>query len=159
MRTTAWLVAALVVAGGVYTTRGCLNQLDPDQKLAAQLGDLCEVARDNMKSPEQGVRELGRYLLKHGSEMSGELVSTIAMIERIDDDRSHDKRAELARDRLHKANCGEDWERFMEAVDADPNASELVEHHIQRLMRTLEIILSGAKLDLRHWPQQLDSLF
>ena len=159
MRTTAWLAAALLVAGGVYTTRGCLNQLDPDQKLAAQLDDLCEVARDNVKTPEQGVRQIGRYLLKHGSEMSSELVSTVATIERIEDDRAHDKRAELARDRLHKADCG-DWERFMDAVEQDPAAYELVEHHLQRLGRTLEIILSGGKMiDLRHWPQQLDTLF
>ncbi len=159
MRTTAWLAATLVVAGGVYTARGCLNQLDPDQKLAARLGDLCEVARDNVKTPEHGVREIGHYLLKHGGEMTGELGSTLTTIEAIDDDRKHDRRAELARDRLHKANCGEDWQRFMDAVEADPKASKLVELHIQRLARTLEIILNGATLDLRHLPQQLEHAF
>ena len=47
-------------------------------------------------------------------------------------------------------------------ADASPQF-RCLEHHIQRLARTLEIILSGAKVDLRlwlrQWPQQLDSLF
>ncbi len=158
MTTKVWLAAALLVAGGVvYTSRGCVNQLDPDQKLAARLGDLCEVVRDNMKTPEHGLREIGRYLVKHGGEMTGELGSTIATIEAIADDNKHDKRAELARERLHKTSCGADWERFIDAVDADPDAYALLEHHIQRLARTLEIIL-GAKLDLRHLPEQLEHL-
>ncbi len=155
MTIKVWLAAALVAGGVVYTTRGCINQLDPDQKLAAHLGDLCEIARDNIKTPEHGLRGIGRYLLKHGGEMTGELGSTISMIEAIDDDKKHDKRAELARDRLLAVRCGGDWERFMEAVDADPEAYELLEHHIQRLGRTLEIIIGTKTIDLPHLPAQL----
>lgn len=151
------MVAALVSASAVFASRGCHDSLDPDQKLGGHLASLCEVARDHVTAPEQGVRRLGRYLGQHAGEMLGEFGSTIALIEQIDDDDAHDQRAGIARTRIQKPllACQADWQRFAEAVEADPEASELLAHSIERLGRTLEIILSGTKLDVLHLPSQL----
>lgn len=156
MKPNRWMVAALVSASAVVVYRGCHDSLDPDQKLGGHLASLCEVARDHVTTPAQGVRQLGRYLGTHAGEMLGEFGSTIAIIEQIDDDDAHDKRASIARTRLQKPllACEADWQRFAEAVEADPEASELLAHSIERLGRTLEIILSGAKLDILHLPSQ-----
>jgi hypothetical protein len=45
--------------------------------------------------------------------------------------------------------------RFAEAVEADPKAAELVERFNERFGRTLEIILSGQRVDVLHLPEQL----
>ena len=158
MKPNPWMVAALVGASAVFAYRGCLNQLDPDQKLGGNLASLCEVARDHVTSPTQGVRQLGRYLGKHSGEMLGEFGSTLASIEQIDDDDAHDERARIARARLQQPlhACQADWQRFADAVEADPEASRLLAHSMERLGRTLEIILSGAKLDVLHLPSQLE---
>lgn len=158
MKPNRWMVAALVSASAVFAYRGCRNQLDPDQELGDHLAALCKVARDHMTTPAKGVRRLGRYLGKHTGEMLGEFGSTLAIIERIDDDGAHDERARTARGRIEEPlrACQTDWQRFAEAVEADPEASGLLAHNIERLGRTLEIILSGAKLDVLHLPSQLE---
>lgn len=160
MKPNPWMVVALVGASAVFAYRGCHNQLDPDQKLGGHLASLCEVARDHMTTPAQGVRRLGRYLDKHAGEMLGELGSTLAIIERIEDDDAHDERASIARTRIQEPlrACRADWQRFADAVESDPEASALIAHSIERLGRTLEIILSGAKLDVLHLPSQLERL-
>jgi hypothetical protein len=159
MKATGWVLGALVAAGVVFTVKGgCLNSEDPpDVRLAGRFDQMCEIARDNIQTPERGVRKLGGFLDKHTGDMFGAFGDTLAAIERIPDDAKHDKRAELARDRLQKPfiRCARDWMRFAEAVDADPKASELVERFNERFGRTLEIILSGQRLDLLHLPEQL----
>jgi hypothetical protein len=162
MRTKGWLVLALVVSGLVFAYRGCLNELDPDQRLAGHLQAMCEIARDHIPAPEKGVRKLGAYLVKHGGAITGELGSTLATIERIQDDEYHDERAMIARDRIHKPlrACERDWARFAQAVDADPRASAAVERALRRLNRTLEILFGGRRhVPLRDWPRELVRAF
>ena len=67
------------------------------------------------------------------------------------------QRARLARDRIRKPlrACERDWIRFGNAVEANPEATALVERFSLRLNRTIEIIFSGAKLDLIEMPAQL----
>jgi hypothetical protein len=159
MKTTGWLAAALVAGGLVYGARGgCLNTSHsaPDEKLAKHFEETCEIARDNVRTPERGVRRLGRYLADNN--LIGNLGATIMTIERIDDDRAHDDRARLARDRLHEPlrACEHDWRKFAEAVEADPAAIALVERASRRLNRTLEIILQDQTIDLLHLPAQLE---
>lgn len=159
MKASGWVVGALVAAGVVFTVKGgCLSSEDPpDVRLAARFDQMCEIARDNIQTPERGVRKLGRFLDKHTGDMFGAFGDTLAAIERIPDDAKHDKRAALARDRLHNPfiRCARDWMRFAEAVEADPKAAELVERFNERFGRTLEIILSGQRVDLLHLPEQL----
>jgi hypothetical protein len=150
-----WFVVASVAAGTVYSARGCLNSSDPDERLGSRFEKLCGIARDNVDTPEAGVRKIGRYLGSHADDMFGEFGGTIALIERIDDDDAHDERAYLARQRLVQpwVECRHDWNQFLDAVEADPEASALVQSKVERLSRTLEIIFSGA--DLRAIPAQI----
>jgi len=161
MTAKAWFTTALVAGGVVFAVRaagGCLNKPAPDQRLAGQLDDLCEIARDHVDRPEPGVRELGRYLGRHAGELLGNFGDTIALIERIPDDDAHDERARIARDRSQRPlrACQLDWIRFAQAVEADPAASALLERAVVRLNRTLEIVLGGNRWTLRGLPGQLE---
>jgi len=164
MKTKGWIVAGALVAGGVVLATkggGCLRQEQaPDQRLASRFVSLCEIARANVDTPERGVRKLGHYLDKHAGDLLGDWGQTLAAIERIGDDRRHDDRARLARNRLTKPlrACERDWSRFGEAVENDPEAARLVENFGARLNRTFEIIFSGGpRFDLLHLPEQLEA--
>jgi len=159
--TKTWLVP-VVLAGGVFgvyaTTGGCLNSKEPDQKLASRFDDLCDIAETGAKKPEQGVRKLGRYLADHSGDMLKDLADTVALIERISDDSAHDARAGVARDRIHKPliDCAETWMEFGDAIAADPAATELMNKGVERIGRTLEIILGeGDTLEIRDLPAAL----
>lgn len=158
MTKRVWIVPALLVGGvAAYQLSGCLSK-EPDQKLAGRFEDLCEIAGDNIKTPEKGVRKLGRYLGSHTDDLLGELGGTIQLIERIDNDDAHDARAQLARDRIGKPlrECEQTWMEFFEAVDDDPAADALLERGVERLGRTLEIIFGEDKtIDFRHLPVDL----
>ena len=160
MRATGWVLGALVAGGVVVTVKGgCLNsEPAPDERLASHFGNMCKIARDNVKSPERGVRKLGHYLDDNARAMFGDFGDLLATIERISDDDKHDKRAEKARNRLQRPwiTCARDWQRFGEAVEEDEKALELVQHFNDRLGRTLEIIFSGTEgFDLLRVPMQL----
>jgi hypothetical protein len=161
MNAKRWVVAAVVVGGIVFAQRGCLNQLAPDEKLAEHLEAMCTIARDHVDSPEPGVRALGRYLGRHAGEILGNVGSTIALIERIPDDTKHDERARVARQRIQTPAraCEEDWARFNRAVERDPNAKALLERHLRRLNRTLEIVFGKTSFTLRDLPRQLELMF
>lgn len=160
MKTRGWITLVILVGGLVWASRACrLNTVDPDQRVAAHLDALCEIARDHVRAPEKGVRTMGRYLGKHTGDLTGALGSTIATIERIQDDAYHDERARIARERIQGPlrACERDWARFAQAVEADPEASALVERALRRLNRTLEIIFgrSAAGRTLRDLPGEL----
>ncbi len=161
MKTPGWILGALVAGGVVFTIKGgCLSsQSAPDDRLAGHFDKLmCGIARNNIKTPERGVRELGRYLDKHAGEMFGDFGEMLATIERIQDDDKHDRRAEKARDRLQKPMiaCGRDWNRFGEAISEDPKAMELLERFNERLSRTFEIIFGADGFDVMKLPEKLE---
>jgi hypothetical protein len=162
MKMQGWLTGALVagcVVFGVRTAGGCLSSSKaPDEQLASRLQDLCDIARGNIETPEKGVRALGRYFGKHTEDLMGEFGATMQVIENIPDDTKHDDRAYLARDRIQKPlrACQRDWDRFGQAVSRDPAASALLEHAINRINRTLEIILQTTELDFRTLPAALE---
>jgi hypothetical protein len=161
MKTSGWILGALVAGGVAFSIKGgCLNsERAPDERLAGHFEKLmCGIARDNVKTPEKGVRELGRYMDKHARDMFGDFGDMLATIERIPDDTKHDRRAEKARDRLAKpiVACARDWNRFGEAIGNDPKAMALLEHFNERLSRTFEIIFgSNSRFDILQLPQQL----
>jgi hypothetical protein len=166
MKLTGWLAGALVAGGVVMTMRsGCLSKSQaPDERFAGRLDDLCAIARKHVDTPEVGVRALGRYFDKHVGDMLGEWGDTIAAIERIPDDKKHDDRARLARDRMRKPAlaCAADWQAFNRAVERDPKAKALVERFAERLQRTFEIIGSGASVTgpravLENLPSELEA--
>jgi hypothetical protein len=157
MKARGWVVAALVAAGVTMIARGgCLNRSKaPDEELASRFDKLCDIARDNVGTPEAGVKKLGRYLGAHLDDIFGELGGTLAAIETTSDDAKHDDRARLARERLGAPwrACERDWMRFADALERDPNASALVDRAAERLSRTIDIIFSGA--DLRELPARV----
>ena len=161
MKATGWILGAVVAAGvGFSIKSGCLNsEKAPDERLAGHFEKMmCGIARDNVKTPERGVRKLGHYLDKNVGAMFGDFGEMFATIERISDDGKHDKRAEKARDRLQKPfiKCARDWNRFGEAVGNDPKAIELLERFNERLSRTFDIIFGeGQRFDLLQLPQQM----
>jgi len=164
MKLQGWIAGALLAGGVVFAMRGgCLNSSSsaPDQRLAKRYDEICGIARDNIGTPEKGVRKLGHYLDKNVEHLLGDWGAMFATIERIPDDGKHDERARVARDRLQKPlkACEATWQRFGEAVQADPEAAALVQRFSVRLNRTFEILFKGAQLDLTdfaHLPQQLE---
>jgi hypothetical protein len=105
---------------------------------------VCKIARDGIKNAVMGERKLGVYLVRNVGDMLDDFGSTIAAIERIKDDDKHDARARLARDRWDRELCIHDWQEFDDAIQASPEAQELLQHAADRLGRTLQIIFSGA---------------
>ena len=73
----------------------------------------------------------------------------LVMIERIEEDAAHDKRAALASKRMSKVliKCERTFEAFGLAVEADEKASELLEVKGTRFARTREILLGGGRRD------------
>jgi hypothetical protein len=158
MKLTGWITGVLVTGGVVFAMRGCLSrQSAPDERLAGRLDDMCQIARKNVDTPEAGLRRLGTYLDEHTGDLLGEWGDTIAAIERIPDDAKHDDRARLARDRIRKPvlACAGDWNRFGQAVENDPAAKATLDHFMERLSRTFEIIGSG--MSLHDLPSELDA--
>jgi hypothetical protein len=161
MTLRSWVVVALIIAGIVVLYRGCAEPDAPDERLAEHFDAMCDIARKGIDSPEKGIRKLGRYVGKHLDDMLGDFGGTISTIEGIDDDERHDDRARTARDRIAAplAACEADWERFADAVESDPDASAVLMRAIERLNRTLEILLSSKQLDFRDLPAQLRERF
>jgi len=163
MKKLGWIATALVAGGVAYSINGgCLSsEREPDARLAGHFEKMmCGIARDNIKTPERGVRQLGHYLDKHAGEMFGDFGDMLATIERIPDDAKHDRRAERARDTLARPviRCGRDWNRFGEAVSEDPRAIEVLERFNERLGRTFEIIFGdGSQFDLLTLPNKLEN--
>lgn len=161
MKLEGWLFTALVTGGVVFYMRGgCVNSTAPDEELADHFEELCEIAADNIETPQKGVKKLGRYMVRHLDDIFGDFGATLIAIEKIPDDTKHDRRAELARDRMQKPwiECGSKWQQFWVAVDEDPDASAMVDRTMDRLNRTLEIIFSskdGKKIDVRTLPSAL----
>jgi len=158
MRAKSWIVTLVVVGGVGMGIRGCdVSSREPDQKLAAHLEDMCEIARTNIETPERGIKKLGVYLGGNLGDITGAFGNTIAAIERISDDAKHDARARLARDRIHGPLivCEGDWLRFGEAVEANPKAARMVERAAKRLERTFDILFGKRSFTLRELPVQL----
>jgi hypothetical protein len=155
MKLSGWLVTALVAGGAVYGIRGgCVNSTAPDEELADHFEELCEIAGDNIDTPKKGVKKIGRYFARHLDDILGDFGSTIVTIEKISDDRKHDERARLARDRMQRPwmECRNEWQQFWIAVDGDPEASEMANRAMDRLGRTFEIIFNSTNVDLRNLP-------
>ena len=157
MKGTSWLAIAAIAGGAAYTAKGCLNRPAPDQKLAGQLEDMCEIARAGAADPVAGVTAYGRYLLGNAGDIAKNAVDMVTLIERIHDEGAHTERAIIARDRLRAVHCSDDWERFHRAVEQDPEAKRLVQDAMERLDSTLQIILKPG-MRLRDLPARLEQL-
>src|SRR5688500_15350840 len=105
MKTSGWILGVVAAVGIAITIKGgcASSSRAPDERLAGHFDKLmCNIARKNIKTPERGVRQLGRYLDRHARDMFGDFGDMLATIERIQDDDKHDRRAKQARARLSK---------------------------------------------------------
>ena len=157
MKATSWLAIAAIAGGVAYTAKGCLNRPAPDQKLAGQFEELCDIARVGTGDPVGGVKMLGRFFVRRGGDLAKNAVDMIALIERIPDEGAHTERAIIARDRLAAVSCRADWERFNRAIDENEEAMAMIQEAMVRLNSTLEIIL-GPNLRLRDLPARIEGL-
>jgi hypothetical protein len=155
-RSTWWTLLSVAVLGVIIVRGGACGACDaertePDQRLAAHLGKLCEIADDGAIDPRTGVRRMMKYYGDHGPDMLEAFGATLVTIERIDDDAAHDRRARVARDRIQQplVACQETWQRFADAVEHDPEASATLERGVTRLGRTLEILFGEEGRSLR----------
>jgi ribosomal 50S subunit-associated protein YjgA (DUF615 family) len=152
MKAKRWMVMALSAGGALVATRGCIGGCfssgdgAPDDKLASQFDDLCKIAKGGIKEPVKGVKKLGGYLVAHTGDMMKNFGDTLALIETIKDDEKHDARARSARGTMIAplAACHESWQKFGEAVEANPEAADMVNRAMERLERTMNIIFSGG---------------
>ena len=143
------LIALVCVAGGVgIAAKGCLSKDAPDEQFAHRLQDLCDIARANLKTPNDGVTALGGYLADHAGDMYKHVVDTVALLVQITDDKKHDARAEKAKKLWGRTveSCASDWMEFADAVENDPIATDRLEKFQQRLERSIDAIFSGQPL-------------
>lgn len=136
-----WL-AGLLVAGGCWSSS---SGNAPDEKIAKRMTDVCAIAKEGSTDAVKGVKKLGKYFDAHTGDLLGEWGDTLATIERIPDDRKHDDRARLARDRIQRPliGCNRDLQRFANAIEASPEASAMMQRFSVRFNRTIEIIFGG----------------
>jgi hypothetical protein len=153
-----WILAVAAAGTIAYGARGCFSKAAPDERLAHRFDELCEIAHDNLDTPERGVRALGAYMAHHTGDMLGDFGDTIALIEQVADDEAHDERALLARKRLVEplVRCEPTWSEFFGQVNDDPAASELMSRFGERFSRTLEIMFGSGQHDLRDVVRQLE---
>jgi hypothetical protein len=134
MKRNRWMFAALVAGGALFAARGCIG------------GCLSSGGSPDDKLASQ--KNFG---------------DTIAAIESIKDDAQHDARARAARGTMLAplAACHDTWEQFGEAVEGNPDAAEMVNHAMDRLERTVNIIFAGnpsaSRFTFRDLPSQLES--
>jgi hypothetical protein len=137
----AFLVLIALVVLWVWPSRAPA----PDERIAAHWKALCAIADKGVAKPRRGVEKMFRYYGEHGPDLARDFAELLVLIERIDDDRSHDDRARKAARRIQEPlrRCEETLDRFGRAIEADPEASRLLERGLERLSRTIEILLGA----------------
>lgn len=140
----------VVVASGMgIAAKGCLSSNPaPDEQLVSRMEDICQIARKNIKTPNDGVTKLGAYLADHAGDMYKHLVDTVALVVQITDDDKLEARGKLARKRWSDAAeaCYSDWTDFADAIERDPAASQRMNRFGQRLERTIDVMFGDSSL-------------
>lgn len=137
---------ALAAIGGLYLIYGGASGDNPDQEIAKHFEAICGVAKKHIDSPRSGVVKLSRYFGDHSPAMLQSFGALLVQIERIDDDAQHDRRARQAAKVMRQPlmRCESTFERFFAAVESDPEARRMLEQRLERLGRTLEILLGAS---------------
>lgn len=152
------LVIVVIAAVGTFWLTARDRPPTPDERIVAHTRALCGIAEDGIAAPRDGVARLFRYHGDHGPAMARDWAELLVLIERIDDDRAHDRRAREAARRIHAPmrRCEPIFERFARAVEGDPAASALLERGMTRLGRTLEILFGKRPHSPAEWPSMLE---
>jgi hypothetical protein len=141
------LVAGLLAGAVWFAVRPSHPSTAPDEALAGHFGAMCAIAERNIDTPRVGVDLYFAYLGQSSPTMMKQLGDLLVLIERISDDQAHDARARLAHDRLAAVlrPCNDTMNRFVEAIEGDPEAKAKLERGVMRFNRTLEILLGGEE--------------
>lgn len=140
------ILATALLALALLWKATCGAGSTPDAKLAHHIDRMCEIAGDHVGKPRKGVDKLFRYLGRNTEKMGAELGALLVEIEQIEDDAAHDRRAREAARLIHSttARCESTFQRFFAAVERDPEAKARFERGVDRLGRTLQILLGNA---------------
>ena len=146
MRSWKSILALILIACFIWWWYPSESKQAPDQQLVGHVKGMCKVMKKNVERPERGVDALFGYYGKNGPQMLQQFGDLLVLIERIEDDKAHDRRARKANQRIVKAlqACERTAERFFTAVEDDPKARAKFERGIERFGRTLEILFSAA---------------
>ena len=138
----AVLLALVIIRGGACGACAGAGRPPPDERLATHFEKLCTIAEHGVEDPQTGVKKMMRYYGDHGPDMLESFGATLVLIERIDDDAAHDRRARVARDRIQAPliACEDTWSDFEDAIESDPEAMRTLQRGFERLGRTLEIL-------------------
>jgi hypothetical protein len=114
----------------------------PDERMADHTRELCKIAKRGIDNPVDGVRRTFRYYGDHGPNMAHDFADLLVLIERIDDDEAHDRRAVQARRTMERPaiECAATFDRFGRAIENSPEAQAIIERNFERFSRTLEIL-------------------
>jgi hypothetical protein len=138
-------VFAILVAGSIAAVcgvRGCGDE--PEDKLAVHLDQLTKIMKGGLGSPNQGVTRLFDYNQANISEMLGLWGEIIATLDRIEDDRTRERRGRRIVQVLRPAldRFGAAAEPFFERVQRDPEAKRTLEKRLARLKPLEELFQS-----------------
>jgi hypothetical protein len=145
MKIRAVIVVGLVVAAGVWM----IQRSSSEERIARRLGTVCQIARDNVKTPARGVDRLFAHLDANTAETLRDLGELVVEVQRIGDEKRHAERARRA-NRVLRApleSCRADLDRFSEAINGDEAATRKLEAGIERLNRTLGLLFGDAARD------------
>jgi hypothetical protein len=153
-----WLLLVLVIGGGLLWLR---HARSPDVQLAARLQLLCDLSERNVETPVRGVDELFSYFGEQTPALFSDFGRLLVEIERVDDDSRHDARAREAARRLRAPlrSCERSLQRFGEAIESNPAASQKLQRGAERFERTLQILFgdkAARTLSPRAWARPLD---
>ena len=137
------LLLAIVIAVIWYWR----SRRPPDARLAAHFDEICDIAEQNADEPSRGVDRLFEYLGDSSPDMMADFGDLLVLIERIPDDARHDARAHDAAVRLQEPliGCAAELQRFGQAIENDPEASAKFQRGVERLSRTLQILLGQER--------------
>lgn len=139
------VVAVLALGVSAYVMKGCLSSPAPDKQLAGEFNDLCTIAHHNITTPERGVRHMGRYMVNHLDDMTGQFGALVAQVASIDDDAKREVRALEAHERMRAPllACQSDLMEFADAIDNNREAKRLHDEGLDRTVHTLMLLLGG----------------
>jgi hypothetical protein len=137
-------VAAVAVIAAGAAMRGC--GASPDERIAARLQGVCDLARANVDAPARGVQRLFTFLDDHTADTMRDLAALVVEVQRIADPSRHESRARQANRVMHAplAACASDLERFSDAVAADEEASRMLDAGFERLERTINLLFGSS---------------
>jgi hypothetical protein len=146
MKRKTLLVLVPVAAVALYVGQSDRREPGPDERIGARLAKVCPIARDNVETPVRGVDALGRFFAENTPGVLHDFAELVVQIERIDDPRRRERRAEVGHTRMFApmSRCHRALEQFIEAIDHDEEAKARWQAGVMRVNQTVRILLGDS---------------